>query len=370
MLPHSRLAASALIYISVTTCCSALAFNQQGRRLFSPKPIKNKLLLTKTTSMAAKMELDGPLSYRDMQKICKERGIAANGTTDAMRTRLFDDLGISATKADEIDSMSAKGVDFSAFAHDPKEFESSSPAKRTRPSPRKIQAAPSTPMAMKITPSPKEKVISEGDEVHVVSTPKRKKSPKAVRVTSSSRKRQRIEPGSLTPPKNWETLYSLVEELRADRTAPLDTDGGEALPERHLGEKAYRFQVLVALMLSSQTKDAVVGDTMRALQQHGLTVENIHATEPTVLNGLINKVGFHNNKTKYLKLAAEMLINDYDGDIPPTADEMMKLAGVGPKMVCVRVCEMMSLFAFHYFHMNLLLTRTHLCNLSYRYVYV
>jgi len=44
-------------------------------------------------------------------------------------------------------------------------------------------------------------------------------------------------------------------------------------------------------MLISQTKDAVVGDAMRALQKHGITVENIHAAEAPVLNGLI-KVGF------------------------------------------------------------------------------
>ena len=174
---------------------------------------------------------------------------------------------------------------------------------------------------------------SEDNEKITTPSSRKKKSPKT---SSSSRKRQRIIPGSLDPPKNWEKIYSIVEELRADKTAPLDTDGGEALPERHLGEKVYRFQVLVALMLSSQTKDAVVGDAMRAMQKHGLTVENIHATDALVLNGLINKVGFHNNKTKYLKQVAEILINEYDCDIPPTADEMIKsLSGVGPKMAYI-----------------------------------
>jgi endonuclease-3 len=174
---------------------------------------------------------------------------------------------------------------------------------------------------------------SEDNEKITTPSSRKKKSPKT---SSSSRKRQRIIPGSLDPPKNWEKIYSIVEELRADKTAPLDTDGGEALPERHLGEKVYRFQVLVALMLSSQTKDAVVGDAMRAMQKHGLTVENIHATDALMLNGLINKVGFHNNKTKYLKQVAEILINEYDCDIPPTADEMIKsLSGVGPKMAYI-----------------------------------
>ncbi|KAL3788043.1 hypothetical protein HJC23_008387 [Cyclotella cryptica] len=153
--------------------------------------------------------------------------------------------------------------------------------------------------------------------------------------TKSPRKRIKIEPGSLKPPHQWEKIYSLVAELRADRTAPVDSDGASALPEKHLGEVVYRFQVLIALMLSSQTKDAVVGETMRALQSHGLTVQNIHKTEHETLNSLIGKVGFHNNKTKFIKEAAEIILTQYNGDIPSTAEELMTLPGVGPKMAYI-----------------------------------
>jgi endonuclease-3 len=33
-----------------------------------------------------------------------------------------------------------------------------------------------------------------------------------------------------------------------------------------------------------------------------------------------------------LKKTAEILLRDYDGDIPPTLDELMALPGIGPKM--------------------------------------
>ena len=152
----------------------------------------------------------------------------------------------------------------------------------------------------------------------------------------TSRKRtNKPKVGSVKPPEGWEHIYSLVEELRQDKSAPVDNDGGEALPQRDLGDKVYRFQVLVALMLSSQTKDAVVGEAIRGLQIHGLTVENISATSPEKLNELIRRVGFHNNKTKYIKEVAEVLITQYDGDIPGDAEEMMKLSGVGPKMAFI-----------------------------------
>lgn len=159
---------------------------------------------------------------------------------------------------------------------------------------------------------------------------------KATKKKSPRKKKEIPAPGSRDPPRDFESINSLVEELRADRSAPVDDNGSEALPQRDLGEKVFRFQVLIALMLSSQTKDAVVGDAIRALQKHGLTVENIVNNTPSEkLNQLIGKVGFHNNKTKYIKQAAQVLLDDYNADIPETADELMKLSGVGPKMAYI-----------------------------------
>lgn len=53
-----------------------------------------------------------------------------------------------------------------------------------------------------------------------------------------------------------------------------------------------RFQVLVSLMLSSQTKDQVTGAAMQKLRAHGCTVENILATDDETLGKLIYPVGF------------------------------------------------------------------------------
>ena len=209
-----------------------------------------------------------------------------------------------------------------------------SPAKkRTRAASKKGDADDGAADTATAKPSPAKKAKTKSPR-----TPKRspKKASAAKTPGSSARKRTpKIEPGSLSPPRDWEDVWELVVELRRDRSAPVDTDGGEELPERDRGDKVYRFQVLVALMLSSQTKDAVVGNTMRSLQEHGLDVDNIHATSAEDLNALINKVGFHNNKTKYLKQTCEILLEKYDGDIPPTAAAMMELPGVGPKMAYI-----------------------------------
>ena len=53
------------------------------------------------------------------------------------------------------------------------------------------------------------------------------------------------------------------------------------------------------------------------------------------MNELIFKVGFHNNKSKFIKQTAEILINEHNGDIPDTVEGMLKLPGVGPKMAYI-----------------------------------
>ena len=153
------------------------------------------------------------------------------------------------------------------------------------------------------------------------------------KATTSTRKKQKIALLPSFPPKDWETTYALIEKLRADCDAKIDKYGAEALPERNQGEKVFRFQVLVALMLSSQTRDEAVASAMKALQQHGLTVDNIHATDVAVVKSLIKSVGFYNNKAQYLKEVAETLIQRFSSDIPRSAKEIMKLKGAGPKMV-------------------------------------
>ena len=78
----------------------------------------------------------------------------------------------------------------------------------------------------------------------------------------------------LEPPAGWRATYDLIVELRADRTAVVDTMGSEALSE--LGGTAdMEYQTLVSLMLSSQTKDTVNAAAMLKLRAHGLSVENI-----------------------------------------------------------------------------------------------
>ncbi|KAG0652858.1 Bifunctional DNA N-glycosylase DNA-(apurinic or apyrimidinic site) lyase [Hyphodiscus hymeniophilus] len=141
------------------------------------------------------------------------------------------------------------------------------------------------------------------------------------------------------PPNDWAEVYAAVMEMRTKGTAQnavVDTMGCERLGLDTVTPK------VKPLMLSSQTKDTTTAQVMARLQKDlppykkgdpvGLNLENILAVEPTMLNELIWAVGFHNNKTKYIKATAEILRDRFDGDIPDTIEGLMSLPGVGPKM--------------------------------------
>ena len=71
---------------------------------------------------------------------------------------------------------------------------------------------------------------------------------------------------------------------------------------------------------------------MERLIEHGLTAKSLCGTSESDLGKLIIPVGFWRTKAKHLKQASEICLNKYDGDIPPTLDELLALPGVGPKM--------------------------------------
>ncbi|KAF5659482.1 endonuclease III [Fusarium heterosporum] len=178
---------------------------------------------------------------------------------------------------------------------------------------------------------------------------------KARRVRKPARKAVDATTGAtkIEPPSDWEAIYDTVRRMRAPGGraygAAVDTMGCERLADRSASPKDQRFHTLVALMLSSQTKDTVNAVVMKKMQAElppfepgappGLNLNNILAIDPKLLNEFIWAVGFHNNKTKYIKQSAEILRDKWDGDIPDTLEGLVSLPGVGPKMafLCLSV---------------------------------
>ncbi|XP_072337684.1 endonuclease III-like protein 1 isoform X1 [Scyliorhinus torazame] len=140
------------------------------------------------------------------------------------------------------------------------------------------------------------------------------------------------ETNSTWQPKDWREQWDNITEMRKGRDAPVDSMGAEQCFDKTATPEVMRYQVLLSLMLSSQTRDHVTFAAMNKLRDHGLTVENILTMEDKTLGELIYPVGFWRSKVKYIKQTTVILKEQYNGDIPSSISELLKLPGVGPKM--------------------------------------
>lgn len=99
------------------------------------------------------------------------------------------------------------------------------------------------------------------------------------------------------------------------------------------------FQMVVAVMLSAQCTDERVNRTTPNLFEKYGTPEAICKMELSELERIIHPCGFYKNKAKNIKATAEMIVNEYNGVVPNTMEELMKLPGVGRKSANVVMLE-------------------------------
>lgn len=91
------------------------------------------------------------------------------------------------------------------------------------------------------------------------------------------------------------------------------------------------FELVIAVLLSAQCTDNLVNKVTASLFKKYKTPEDYLAVSLEELQQDIKSIGLYRNKAKNIRKLCQMLIDDYDGEVPRTKTELMKLAGVGRK---------------------------------------
>lgn len=91
------------------------------------------------------------------------------------------------------------------------------------------------------------------------------------------------------------------------------------------------YTLLVAVTLSAQATDEGVNKATKNLWPIADTPQKMVDLGIDRLKGHIKTIGLYNNKAKNVMAMAEILVRDYDGEIPSTREELMALPGVGRK---------------------------------------
>ncbi|KGP73040.1 endonuclease III [Pontibacillus yanchengensis] len=96
-------------------------------------------------------------------------------------------------------------------------------------------------------------------------------------------------------------------------------------------EHSNPFELLVAVVLSAQCTDALVNKVTKELFKKYKSPEDYVNVPIEELQQDIRSIGLYRNKSKNIRKLSQMLIDEYDGEVPSSKAELEKLAGVGRK---------------------------------------
>ena len=91
------------------------------------------------------------------------------------------------------------------------------------------------------------------------------------------------------------------------------------------------YELMIAVRLSAQCTDARVNLVTPALFAAYPTLEAMAAAPIEHVEELIHSCGFYKHKARDIVLACQMLLTDYDGKVPGTMEDLLRLPGVGRK---------------------------------------
>jgi endonuclease-3 len=96
-------------------------------------------------------------------------------------------------------------------------------------------------------------------------------------------------------------------------------------------QKENAFEVLIATLLSAQTRDAVTAKASAQLFRVARTPQTMAKLPVEEIERLIHPVSFYRTKAVHVKQTCEQILSRYGGRVPSTMDELLTLPGVGRK---------------------------------------
>jgi len=91
------------------------------------------------------------------------------------------------------------------------------------------------------------------------------------------------------------------------------------------------YQLLVAVMLSAQCTDKRVNITTPAFFKKYPNLESLSKATPEDIYPLIKSITYPNSKARHLAGMARIVMEQFNGQVPMTVDELVQLPGVGRK---------------------------------------
>lgn len=99
------------------------------------------------------------------------------------------------------------------------------------------------------------------------------------------------------------------------------------------------YTLVVAVALSAQSTDVGVNKATKALFAQADTPEKMTALGEDIVRDHIKTIGLYRTKAKNVIALSQMLIDDFDSQVPDNREDLIKLPGVGRKTANVVLNE-------------------------------
>jgi endonuclease-3 len=91
------------------------------------------------------------------------------------------------------------------------------------------------------------------------------------------------------------------------------------------------FRVLIATMLSAQTRDPVTAEASRRLFRVARSPRTMATLPVSRIQRLIYPVSFYRNKARHVQAACRQIMERFSGRVPDRMEDLLSLPGVGRK---------------------------------------
>jgi len=92
-----------------------------------------------------------------------------------------------------------------------------------------------------------------------------------------------------------------------------------------------RLELLIAVILSAQCTDERVNTETKELFEKYDGPEDYANAEQDELAEDLNSITYYNSKAEYIRDSCQTILEEHDGEVPDTMDELTELSGVGRK---------------------------------------
>ena len=106
----------------------------------------------------------------------------------------------------------------------------------------------------------------------------------------------------------------------------------EAYPDSTISLRySNRLELLIAVILSAQCTDERVNtETEKLFEKYDGAEAYANAPQDELAEDL-NSITYYNSKAEYIRTSCEIILEEHDGEVPDTMDELTELSGVGRK---------------------------------------